>query len=220
MGWFGPDFVEHPSANYNNRTADIDTIVLHYTAADLKPSLEHLCDPRGTNRVSAHYVIDRDGTIYRLVPESKRAWHAGVSRWKGRKDINNTSIGIEIINLGTEEYPDAQIEAVIDLCKDIMRRHNICNIVGHSDVSVGRKIDPGPQFPWKRLAKAGIGCWSDDLLRPTQDMGSLLAEIGYEVSNLESAKKAFERHFYPDGLTPNGLRTHERISAVCAKFRH
>lgn len=212
--------IEHPSANFNERTGKVDTIVLHYTAADLKPSLDHLCNPRGTNRVSAHYVVDRDGTIYRLVKESKRAWHAGFSNWMGRKDLNSSSIGIEIINRGSEEYPEKQIDAVIRLCKDIKGRHDIKHVVGHSDIAVGRKIDPGPQFPWKRLAKAGIGVWTDDLHRPdhTTPMEALLKKIGYNTTNIPLAIKAFQRHYYPEGLTPLGLRTHERLTALAKKF--
>lgn len=212
--------LEHPSANYNERSQKVDTIVLHYTAADLKPSLDHLCDPKGTNRVSAHYVVDRDGTVYRLVPEAKRAWHAGYSKWKGRKDLNSSSVGIEIINLGAEPYPDEQIEAVIKLCLDIQDRHDIRHVVGHSDIAVGRKIDPGPQFPWKRLAKAGVGVWTDDLHHPQPDVPAheLLAKIGYDTTNLPLALKAFQRHYYPDGLTPSGLRTNERLTAVAKLF--
>lgn len=220
FGYTKLKIVDHPSSNYNERSTKVDTIVLHYTAADLRPSLEHLCNPKGTNRVSAHYVVDRDGTVYRLVPESKRAWHAGFSNWKGRKDLNNNSVGIEIINLGNEQYPNAQIEAVIRLCQDIQDRHTIVNIVGHSDIAVGRKVDPGPQFPWKRLAKAGVGTWTDDLHHADASIPQekLLAKIGYDVTNPQLALKAFQRHYYPDGLTPFGLRTAERLTAVAKKF--
>lgn len=137
-------------------------IVLHYTAAPLRESLNALCNGRARNRVSAHYLVAEDGTIYRLVDESRRAWHAGVSRWRGITDVNSASIGIEIVNLGHDRqgvarpYPQRQIEAVIDLCLNLQARHDIVDVVGHSDVAPGRKIDPGELFPWKTLGERGV----------------------------------------------------------------
>lgn len=113
-------------------------------------------------RVSAHYVVDEDGVLYRLVDEEKRAWHAGASSWEGRTDTNDRSIGIEIVNgghdFGLPDFPDAQIDAVIKLLKDILARRGLSasRVVGHSDVAPGRKLDPGEKFPWARLAEFGV----------------------------------------------------------------
>lgn len=209
-----------PSANFDIRKRPIDTILLHYTAGELKPSLEHLRDSTGTNRVSAHYVVARDGAIYRLVDEHHRAWHAGLSQWKGVPDINSSSIGIEIINLGRladgsfDPYPDAQIDAVIALCRDIMTRHTIKHVLGHSDVAIGRKIDPGLHFPWKRLAEAQLGIWTDDLLPAKQSTRLMLEHIGYDVCNPAQAFKAFQRHYYPEGLLGLGSSAKARLAAI------
>ena len=154
--------IECPSPNYDQRKLPISMIVLHYTAAPLRESINALCNGRGSNRVSAHYLVAEDGTIYRLVDESRRAWHAGVSRWRGITDVNSASIGIEIVNLGHDlngkarPYPKRQIEAVINLCLNIQARHDIVDVVGHSDVAPGRKIDPGELFPWKMLRDRGV----------------------------------------------------------------
>ena len=124
-----------------------------------------LCDPAA--KVSAHYTIDEDGTVYAHVPEARRAWHAGVSFWAGESDINARSIGIELVNPGHEygyrAFPEAQIAALIALCHGILARHPIppARVLGHSDVAPARKEDPGELFPWARLAKAGIGLWPD-----------------------------------------------------------
>lgn len=154
--------IDHPSPNHDARTLPVSMIVLHYTAAPLRESLNVLCDGRGSRRVSAHYLVAEDGTIYRLVDELRRAWHAGVSRWRGIEDVNSASIGIEIVNLGHDRqgrarpYPQKQIEAVANLCLDLQSRHDIVDVVGHSDVAPGRKIDPGELFPWKTLGERGV----------------------------------------------------------------
>ncbi len=159
--------IEAPSPNFDARTRPPDILVLHYTGMKSGPeALERLCDP-GAPRVSAHYMVEEDGRIFRLVPEERRAWHAGVSFWKGERNINGVSIGVEIVNPGHEfgyrPFPDAQIVAVIALVADIRTRWQISDdrIVGHADVAPGRKDDPGELFPWKRLADAGHGLWVD-----------------------------------------------------------
>jgi len=151
-----------PSPNFDRRRLPVSMIVLHYTAAPLRESLNALRNTRGPRRVSAHYVVAPNGTIYRLVDESKRAWHAGVSRWGKIEDVNSASIGIEMVNLGHDRlgrprpYPAEQVEAVINLCLNIQSRYNIRDVVGHSDVAPNRKIDPGELFPWGMLAKRGV----------------------------------------------------------------
>ena len=156
---------EYQSPNFNERI-DYDMpvmIVIHYTGMkSCEEALQRLCDPEA--EVSAHYVIDEDGGVYQLVQESKRAWHAGVSEWaidgKMETDINSASIGIELVNPGHEfgyrEFPQAQMEALAKLCKDISARHEIQTVLGHSDVAPGRKQDPGELFNWQWLKNAGV----------------------------------------------------------------
>lgn len=154
----------HTSANQDER---IQFVVLHYTNASLERSLALLTH----GEVSSHYLIgDSPATVYQLVDEGRRAWHAGDSQWDGRTWLNSTSIGIEIVNPGFTDtptgrvwqpYTEAQIEALIVLLKDIVKRNNIKPryIIGHSDIAPLRKLDPGPMFPWKHLADAGLGVW-------------------------------------------------------------
>ena len=146
--------IDLPSPNHAPRPADavVDVLVLHYTELPLKESLDILCDGAREHRVSAHYVLAEDGTLYRLVPEDRVAWHAGRSHWRGREALNATSIGIEIVNLHGDrhDYPGAQIAALIELCHGILARHPAIvprNVVGHSDIAPKRKIDPGLRFP-------------------------------------------------------------------------
>lgn len=155
-----------PSPNFNDRKANhVDMIIMHYTGMKTaEDALNRMCDPE--SEVSAHYMIDEDGTVYVLVEEDKRAWHAGVSYWEGRNDINSHSIGIELVNPGHEwgyrEFPNIQIQALIELCHDIFKRHPIKPeyVLGHEDVAPTRKQDPGELFPWRELAlEHNIGVW-------------------------------------------------------------
>ncbi|MEL7107908.1 MAG: N-acetylmuramoyl-L-alanine amidase [Pseudomonadota bacterium] len=158
-----------PSPNFNDRKHPIDMLVFHYTGMETgQQALDRMCDAEA--EVSAHYMIWEDGRVVALVEEEKRAWHAGVSSWQGDDDLNSRSIGIEIVNGGHDwpmaggvlsPYPNAQIEALISLCQDILLRWDIPynRIVGHSDIAPSRKDDPGEHFPWDRLARAGIGKW-------------------------------------------------------------
>lgn len=156
--------IDYPSLNFNNRAfLKPDMIIIHYTGMQSAQSaLERMCDDTAP-RVSAHYFIDKQGVIYRLVCETKRAWHAGVSIWEGISDINSRSIGIELENKGHEwgyhTFPKAQINALIRLLDTIRTRYNILdkNIIGHSDIAPLRKKDPGELFPWHDLADAGHG---------------------------------------------------------------
>ena len=144
-------------------------LVIHFTSEDFASSLEVLTE----GPVSAHYLVRDDPPIvYRLVDENRRAYHAGVSSWKGQTQLNAASIGIEIVNLGDKgnpdapiwyDYPKAQMDVVVALVKDIVKRHQIRpdRILGHSDIAPQRKVDPGPRFPWKRLADEGLIAWPD-----------------------------------------------------------
>lgn len=171
----------HPSPNYNERHGDILFLVLHYTAGNLESSLTTLTTPQppSTNPVSSHYLIpestiDSQRKIYQLVQENQRAWHAGLSSWQDKINLNDTSIGIEIVNLGYKKdetgnrmyypYTDYQIGCVIELTKDIVNRYQMppTRVVGHSDIAPSRKLDPGILFPWKTLYENGIGAWFDE----------------------------------------------------------
>lgn len=157
---------------YQSRSQDsrVRYLILHCTEADWESSLAILT----TGGVSSHYLVrDQPARVYQLVPEERRAWHAGASSWKGETSLNAVSIGIEIVNLGSlsvpgqppyPDYPKAQIDAVIALVKDIAARHGIQpdHILGHSDIAPQRKVDPGPRFPWKRLAAEGLIPWPDE----------------------------------------------------------
>lgn len=213
----------YPSPNFNERRLPIDMIVLHYTGMKSeRDALNRLTDP--ASGVSAHYVVFENGDIYNPVDEELRAWHAGVSFWRGETDTNSRSIGIEIANSGHEfgyrPFPDEQIESVVELCRDIIRRRNIPagNIVGHSDVAPARKADPGELFPWKTLAKNGVGLWTDEFIPPEKDVTDMLTGIGYDVTDEPAAYTAFARHFYPADLTGKSGRGIQRLAAVSALY--
>ena len=212
------NILEAPSPNFDARTAPPDIVVLHYTGMRTGPeALDRLRDPE--SKVSSHYMVEEDGRIFRLVPEARRAWHAGVSYWKGERNINGASIGIEIVNPGHEfgyrVFPDIQIAAVIALVGDIRTRWQIGNgrIVGHSDVAPGRKDDPGELFPWKQIAEAGHGLWVEVPAAP----GLPLAEgaQGVEVFALQAG---FTRLGYD--LPPSGKFDADTKAVVTAFQRH
>jgi N-acetylmuramoyl-L-alanine amidase len=203
---------DRPSPNFGHRgePARIDMLVLHYTGmTSAEAAIERLCDLGA--RVSAHYVVDENGMTWRLVPEARRAFHAGVSCWEGETDLNAVSLGIEIVNPGHEwgyrPFPDAQMSSVEHLCRDLISRYSIPahRIVGHSDIAPDRKRDPGELFDWPRLAIAGIGIWpGTDLPRPGLAVDRAqarcdLAAIGYCVTgeSLNATLLAFQRRFRP-----------------------
>jgi N-acetylmuramoyl-L-alanine amidase len=228
------EFHTRPSPNHDNRgdPARIDMLVLHYTGMrNAQAALERLCDPEA--RVSAHYVVEENGRIWCLVPEDRRAFHAGRSCWEGESDLNAVSIGIEIVNPGHEwgyrSFPEPQMFSLERLCQDLIARHPIPphRVVGHSDIAPDRKTDPGELFDWPRLARAGIGIWprvGPPLPGHEADGdGSLttLRAIGYcavlEVP--EAALIAFQRHFRPtccDGRLD--FETAARLIEVRAAF--
>lgn len=159
-----PDMTDAPSPNHGPRrgVAAPDMVVLHYTAmVTAEAALERLCDPAA--EVSAHYLIAEDGRLWRLVAEDRRAWHAGVAAWGGAADINSRSIGIELANTGDAPYPQPQMAALEGLLAGVLGRWRIppARVVGHQCVAPDRKIDPGPRFDWRRLARAGLSVWLD-----------------------------------------------------------
>jgi N-acetylmuramoyl-L-alanine amidase len=191
--------VQHPSPNFGPRRPNF--VVLHHTGSGYaERALNTLTDPK--REVSAHYLVARDGTIFYLVDELARAWHAGDSWWAGVRDLNSASIGIEIDNDGEEPYREEQVQALLRLLADLKQRWGIpaANFLGHGDVAPGRKTDPGILFPWRRLADAGFGVWCEPPYPPaTQDTASLLGAFGYDVSRLDAAVGAFKRRFVPAG---------------------
>jgi N-acetylmuramoyl-L-alanine amidase len=193
-------------------------LMIHYTGMQsARAAIDRLCDPAA--RVSSHYVVDEDGSVVSLVPENLRAWHAGVSFWRGRRTLNDVSIGIEIVNPGHEwgyrPFRAAQIDAVTTLCHAILARHDIParNIVAHSDVAPDRKQDPGELFPWQDLAEAGVGVWpavADTGTGPGDwaavTVRTALETIGYDVADgsdggLATVLRAFQRHWRPEAVT-------------------
>jgi N-acetylmuramoyl-L-alanine amidase len=223
--------VKHqPSPNFNARKRPISALVLHYTGmATGAAAIERLCDSEAG--VSAHYVVEEDGSILQLVAEKDRAWHAGMGSWRGETDMNSASIGIEIVNgghdFGLPAYPDAQITAVIALAQDIASRHPIAptGIIGHSDLAPDRKQDPGEHFDWARLAGEGVGLWPDEDAESLEvsDAAAALEEMGYPVGEGALDEKvitAFQRRFMPgtiDGLVHE--KTLRRIGQVLKLYR-
>ncbi len=211
-----------PSPNHGERAGGRkpDMILLHYTGMGTADgALDWLC--RTESQVSSHYFIHEDGRVLQLVPEARRAWHAGKGVWRKENDINSLSIGIEIANAGhpggLPQFPDAQIDAVIELCRDCGERWSIApeRVLGHSDIAPIRKVDPGERFPWAKLHAAGVGHWVEpspisggrffqmgDSGQPVEALQSMLSLYGYgtEINGDFSAAmagdvEAFQRHF-------------------------
>lgn len=249
---FAPDYRAaevRPSPNHGERAEGRkpDMLLLHYTGMGTAASaLDWLC--RVESQVSSHYLVDENGTVLQLVPEARRAWHAGKGCWHGIGDINSMSIGIEIANAGhpggLPEFPDAQIEAVMALCHDCIDRWAIRpeRVLGHSDTAPVRKVDPGERFPWGRLHEAGIGHWvapaplgggrffqQGDVGKPIEALQSMLSLYGYEVEidghyspALAGVVEAFQRHFRParvDGIADvSTIDTLHRLLSALPRF--
>lgn len=218
---FAPGVPVHWIASPNFDLRRPQYVILHHTTNDTAlQALATLTSPE--RMVSAHYLVGRDGTVYQLVDERHRAWHAGASRWGSDEDLNSASIGIELDNDGHEPYPEAQVQALLALLADIKTRHEIPreNFLGHGDVAPGRKVDPGALFPWKRLAERGFGMWCDETVAPAHEVtpDTLLALVGYDVSNLDAAIRAFNRHFMAledePALSPEGRAVLECLAAA------
>jgi N-acetylmuramoyl-L-alanine amidase len=225
-------FVERPSPNFNDRKGQsVLFLVIHDTAMPtIEDALKRLTDP--TTEVSAHYVVDGQGTIYRLVAEDKRAWHAGISFWDDKTDLNTTAIGVEISNTGDAPYPPAQMDAVLALCRDIVIRNKIraFYVVAHSDIAPDRKQDPGQLFSWRGLAALNLGL----LPAPTQgdydkskswgqkELTQGLAKLGYRPIgpglDLPTLVTAFQRHYQeevfqtPDKVGKADTETNARLA--------
>ena len=234
-----------PSPNHGERRGPIDAIVLHYTGMPTgEAALALLCAP--TSEASCHYLVWEDGRITQLVPESRRAWHAGESFWAGETDLNSHSIGIEVVNPGhnggAPPFPDRQIAATIALTRDIAQRYDIRpeRILAHSDIAPLRKRDPGEVFPWPRLHAEGLGHWrapapirpgpvyeQGAMGPPVAALQAMLAAYGYEIEptglyddRTRATVIAFQRHFRPekvDGLAD--VSTVETLHALLDDLR-
>jgi N-acetylmuramoyl-L-alanine amidase len=224
----GLQIIECPSPNHDARPQGqaVDILVLHYTGmASGEAARTRLCDPEA--RVSAHYCVEEDGRVFRLVPENRRAWHAGLASWAGDSDINARSIGIEIVNPGHEfgyrPFPIIQMTAVIALAQDILATHPIpaARVLGHSDVAPLRKQDPGELFDWRRLAEAGVGLWPGDVGTAVLEsaVAAALQRIGYGYveDDLTAVVRAFQRRYRPANV--NGIadaETRRRMADLLA----
>jgi N-acetylmuramoyl-L-alanine amidase len=211
---------EAPSPNWDERALPITMAVLHYTEMpSTEASLARLCDPSA--KVSAHYLISEEGEVIRLVDEDKRAWHAGASYWRGLRDLNSASIGIELQHpghaLGYREFAGAQFEALVPLLHRIVQAHDIprANVVGHSDVAPARKMDPGELFPWDRLAEYRLCLPRPQKLElgdPFPNDGAFylaLERFGYDITDGRKAVEAFQRRWRPeriDGVVDGQVR--------------
>ena len=210
--------IDAPSPNFDARTAPPDMIVLHYTGMPTgEEALARLRDAAA--KVSAHYLVEEDGRVFTLVAEARRAWHAGVSFWKGERDLNAVSIGVEIVNPGHRHgyrpFPDAQVAAIIALIGDIRTRWSVPDdrIVGHSDIAPARKDDPGELFPWSRLAGAGHGLWADPPAAPGAPLGR-----GDEGPGVFALQAGLTRLGYD--LPPSGAYDDDTVVVVTAFQRH
>jgi N-acetylmuramoyl-L-alanine amidase len=198
---------ESPSPNWDERMLPVTMVVLHYTGMQTgADALARMCDAKA--KVSAHYMIDEDGTVTRMVPEEKRAWHAGKSYWRGITDVNSASVGIELVNPGHEwgyrPFTEAQMEALIPLLAAIVQRHQIpiANVVGHSDIAPARKDDPGELFEWELLARYKLA-----LATPKPRISLIydepsafflaLERWGYDIADGRAAVRAFQRRWRP-----------------------
>jgi N-acetylmuramoyl-L-alanine amidase len=231
------EIINHPSPNFDERDAAVKLqyIVLHYTGMPTRDlALQRLCDAEA--KVSAHYVIDEEENVFRLVDEDKRAWHAGKSFWNGVTDMNSASIGIELVNPGHEcgyrAFPAAQIDKLKDLLYDIVERYELdpaMALLGHSDIAPSRKQDPGELFPWKELAAEGFGLWpkpqaSDYAPAYEDEVQGFLRMIGYECPETgvydlatRAVLLAFQRRYEPENVT--GAPTRETVARLKALVR-
>jgi N-acetylmuramoyl-L-alanine amidase len=233
--------IDLPSPNFDARRAPPDMVILHYTGMQTgQAAIDRLRDPEA--RVSAHYVVEEDGRVFRLVPEERRAWHAGRSFWGGETDCNAVSIGIEIVNPGHEwgyrAFPDDQVEAVIGLLDGIRSRWEVSDgrIIGHSDVAPDRKEDPGELFPWKKLAEAGHGLWVEPDAAPgaaltigDEGPGVFIFQAGLTKLGYDSAPsgqydeatativRAFQRHWRQERI--DGIADGETRARLMALLR-
>lgn len=213
------EIIDRPSPNFGDRRGwPVALIVLHYTAMETADAaLERLCDAEA--EVSSHYLIAKGGTLYRLVEEDKRAWHAGAGRWAGRDDVNSRSIGIELDNDGTGSFDEALMTTLEALLADLLERHDLHPkaVIAHSDLAPERKSDPGPYFDWARLAEKGLSVWPEPSMR-----GEFLrdaAYFGYPVECGERAVlSAFRQRFRPGTTGPRDVADDAMMAGLARHY--
>lgn len=212
------------SPNFGERRggARPELIVIHYTGmTDAAAARARLCDPAA--EVSAHWLVAEDGVTEALVPEEARAWHAGAGSWQGRADVNSRSIGIELANPGDRPFPEPQMAALEDLLAGIMARWALGpeSVIGHSDMAPGRKIDPGPRFDWRRLARCGLAVWPDPVPTLNADpatFAALAQNFGYPEHPPEVLLPAFRARFRPRHEGPLDAMDVGLIADLAARF--
>ncbi|HXI00114.1 MAG TPA: N-acetylmuramoyl-L-alanine amidase [Sphingobacteriaceae bacterium] len=192
-------------------------VIIHHTAQNsTEQTLKTFTTPK--TQVSAHYVIGRDGKVYHMLSDFLRAWHAGAGKWGNASDINSSSIGIELDNNGFEPFSDAQVKSLLQVLEILKKTHSVpaANFIGHSDIAPGRKVDPNPTFPWKKLAQSGYGLWYDEVLTDSVpenfNTREALRIIGYDIKNMEAAIKSFQIHFIQKKIT--GILTEEETAIL------
>lgn len=211
-----------PSPNHGERRggARPHLIVLHYTALpNLGTARSWLCDP--AREVSAHWLLAEDGRAEALVPEDRRAWHAGAGGWGGVTDVNSASIGIEMQNPGDRPFPEPQMAGLERLLAGIMARWAIspAGVIAHSDMAPSRKQDPGPRFDWRRLALAGLSVWPDAPGDPSRPLQDSLTAIGYPPAPPQDRLRAFRLRFRPGASGPETPADRARADAVARLMR-
>lgn len=213
---------DFPSPNHGQRrgTGRPDMIVLHYTALpDLATARAHLCDP--ATEVSAHWLIAEDGAAEQLVDERARAWHAGRGAWGAVRDVNSHSVGIELANIGDAPFPEPQMAALERLLHGILRRWSIPpeRVIAHSDMAPDRKIDPGPRFDWRRLARAGLSVWAEpDPEGESRPLVPSLRAIGYPDLPADLLLAAFRLRFRPQADGPETAADRALAHAIARRF--
>ena len=214
------DIVERPSPNFGERRGESEPslIVLHYTGMETADAaLDRLCDPEC--EVSSHYLIDREGVVYQLVDEAKRAWHAGAGRWAGHEDINSRSIGIELDNDGQSPFAEPMMAALETLLTDLLERYRLDPkaVIGHSDFAPDRKADPGRHFDWRRLARRGLAIWPEPSLEG--DFLRHAAAFGYPIELGEAVVLgAFRQRFRPDATGPLNAADRAMMAGLARHF--
>ncbi|WP_246043999.1 N-acetylmuramoyl-L-alanine amidase [Ruegeria sediminis] len=214
--------VWHPSPNFGPRRNGLipSLVVIHYTAMDgAGAALDRLCDPQA--EVSAHYLIGADGTLWQMVREEDRAWHAGAGSWRGQADINSRSVGIELDNRGTHPFAEAQMAVLEHLLMDILHRWSIApeGVIAHSDMAPGRKLDPGARFDWARLARLGLArpCPEKDPQPEGGDepFAELARDAGYTGSeDPQSLLQALRLRFRPWARGPEDAADRAMVRAL------
>lgn len=218
---FGGPQADHEVGTVNFNLRKPNCVIIHHTAQSSdRQTLKTFTVPG--SKVSAHYVVSRDGKVYHMLNDYLRAWHAGVARWGNDFDINSSSIGIELDNNGTEPFSEAQIQSLLNLLADLKKKYNIPtgNFIGHSDIAPKRKVDPSKFFPWQRLAGQGFGYWQDNFLQPVSpgfSATTCLKAIGYDTRDSVAAIRAFKLHFVQNNTDPFLSETDKSVILSIAK---